>query len=549
MHTNRNLPRVAYFCMEYGLHENFPIYSGGLGILAGDYLKAAKDQDLPVVGIGILWRQDYTEQYIDQDGNPYDVFADHDFDFVKDTGVTVTVTIRGETVPCKVWFVDHYNNAPLYLLDAAVPGSQHGWITQRLYWGGNDHRIAQEIILGVGGVRALRALNLEVDLYHFNESHSLFAGLELFREKMEQGLSFDQAWEETRKQVAFTTHTPVEAGNEKHSHWELQEMGAYNGLNYDQMARLGGDPFNMTQATLRIAYLANAVSQLHGETTREMWRETHDKAPIIAVTNGVHVPTWQDQAIRVAYDHNEDLWEPHLKAKKELIEFIRQKTGQVKDPNALIVGFARRAAAYKRNQLIFGDMTVIEPLLKEGKLQLVFSGKAHPDDYIGKNVIKDLVSMDRKYEDSIIFLENYDMKIAHYMVRGCDVWLNNPRRPLEASGTSGMKAAINGVLNLSIVDGWVCEGPQHGISGWLLECHEDHLHLPEDERDLQALYRILLTEVIPIYYEDFPRWQNMMRASIEMAQWKFSSARMIQEYYENIYTKAPVFMEQQTSGI
>ncbi len=550
MYTNKNLPRVAYFCMEYGLHENFPIYSGGLGILAGDYLKAANDQKLPLVGIGILWRQDYTEQYIDQGGYPYDVFTDHDFDFLKDTGVIVTVDIRGETVPCRVWLLEHYNNAPLYLLDADVPGSPHGWITQRLYWGGNDHRIAQEIVLGVGGVRALRALNLEVDLYHFNESHSLFAGLELFREKMEQGLSFEQAWEETRKRVVFTTHTPVEAGNEKHSHGQLQEIGAYNGLNYEQMSRLGGDPFNMTQATLRIAYIANAVSQLHGETTREMWRETPDKAPITAVTNGVHIPSWQDPHIRAAYDHNEDLWEPHMKAKKELIEFIHQRTGQVKDPNALIVGFARRAAAYKRNQLIFGDMTIIEPLLKEGKLQLIFSGKAHPDDYIGKDVIKDLVSMDRRYENSIIFLENYDMKIARYMVRGCDVWLNNPRRPLEASGTSGMKAAINGVLNLSIVDGWVCEGPQHGISGWLLEClaDEEHLH-DEDERDLQALYRILLTEVIPIYYEDPSRWQKMMRASIEMSQWKFSSERMIQEYYENIYTKAPVFTEQQPSGI
>lgn len=549
MHTKNNLPRVAYFCMEYGLDENFPIYSGGLGILAGDYLKAAHDHNLPLVGIGILWRQDYTEQYIDKDGYPYDVFAKKDFDFLKDTGVIVTVNVRNETVPCRVWLVDHYINAPLYLLDADVPGSHHEWITQRLYWGGSDHRIAQEIILGVGGIRALRALNLEVDIYHFNESHSLFAGLELFREKMEQGLSFEQAWDKTRKQVVFTTHTPVEAGNEKHPHNILQEMGAYNGLTYEQMFRLGGDPFNMTQANLRISYLANAVSQLHGETTRQMWSETHDKAPITEVTNGVHVPTWQDPAIRHAYDRNEDLWQPHLQAKKQLIEFIHQRTGKVKNPNALIVGFARRAAAYKRNQLIFGDMCVIDPLLKEGKLQLVFSGKAHPDDYIGKDVIKDLVSMDREYEDSIVFLENYDMKIARYMVRGCDVWLNNPRRPLEASGTSGMKAAMNGVLNLSIVDGWVCEGPQHGVSGWLLECHEDHGHLNQDERDLQALYRILLTEVIPVYYEDPARWKKMMRASIEMSQWKFSSERMIHDYFNNIYTQAPVLTEHQSSGL
>ncbi len=540
MQSNKNLPRVAYFCMEYGLDDSFPIYSGGLGILAGDYLKAAHDLGLPLVGIGILWRQDYTEQYIDEHGNPYDVFVKHDFPFLKDTGVTINVTVRGDTVPCRIWLVEHFQNAPLYLLDADLPGSPHGWITQRLYQGGADHRIAQEIILGVGGVRVLRALNLEVDIYHFNESHSFFAGLELLREKMEQGLSFEQAWEGTRRQVVFTTHTPVEAGNEKHPHHLLQEMGAYNGLSYEQMCRLGGDPFNMTQASLRLAFLANAVSQLHGETTRQMWQHVQDKAPITSVTNGVHLPTWQDPAIRAAYDRGEDLWEPHLQLKKQLIEFIRQKTGQIKSPEALLVGFARRAAAYKRNQLIFGDMSVIEPLLKEGKLQLVFSGKAHPDDHIGKDVIRELVRMDRQYENSIVFLENYDMKIARYLVRGCDVWLNNPRRPLEASGTSGMKAAMNGVLNLSVLDGWVCEGPVHGVSGWLLHCQDEHLHLDQDERDLQALYHILLTEVIPTYYENPACWRRMMRASIEMSQWQFSSERMIHEYYEKIYTRAPV---------
>jgi len=542
MHTNKNnLPRVAYFCMEYGLDEKLPVYSGGLGVLAGDYLKAAHDRNYPMVGIGILWRQDYTEQYIDENGNPYDVYPEYDFDFLKDTGVTVNVSIRGENVPCRVWLVDHYDNAPLYLLDAEVPGSPHGWITKRLYWGGNDYRIAQEIILGIGGIRALRALNLEVDLYHFNEGHALFAGLELIREKMEQGRSFEQAWEETRQRVVFTTHTPVEAGNEKYSHELLQEMGACNGLTYEQMKSLGGDPFNMTQAALRLSALSNAVSRLHEETTHRLWSGTENISRIISVTNAVHVPTWQDPAIRHAYLNQEDLWEPHLQAKKELVEFTSHKTGQKKDPEALIVGFARRATAYKRSDLIFGDLSVIGPMLKEGKLQLIFSGKAHPDDDAGKSIIRDLVKMDRKYQNSIVFLENYDMKIARHMVRGCDVWLNNPRRPLEASGTSGMKAAMNGVLNLSVIDGWIAEGPQHGVSGWLLEHQEDEKHLEEDERDLQALYRILLDEVIPIYYQDPSRWREMMRASIEMSQWKFSAERMIRDYYDQIYTQAPVF--------
>ena len=545
MYTYNDLPRVAYFCMEFGLNEKLPIYSGGLGVLAGDYLKAAHDLNMPLVGVGILWRQDYTEQYIDEHGNPYDVFVDHDFDYLKDTGVIVYVNIHGESVPCRVWLVDHYHNAPLYLLDADVYGSRHGWITKRLYWGGEYYRIAQELILGVGGVKALRALDLKVDIYHFNEGHALFAGLELIREKMEEGLSFERAWEETRKRVAFTTHTPVEAGNEKHSHGLLQEIGAYNGLNFEQMTRLGGDPFNMTQAALRISYIANAVSQLHEGTTRHLWRDTDNSAPITSVTNAVHVPTWQHPAIRRAYDNNEDLWEAHLEVKKQLTEFIRQKTGMVSDPNSLIVGFARRATAYKRSDLIFGDISVIAPMLKEGKLQLIFSGKAHPYDDAGKSIIKDLVIMDRMYKNSIVFLENYDMKIARYMVRGCDVWLNNPRRPMEASGTSGMKAALNGVLNLSVVDGWVAEGPEHGVSGWLLEHQEENEHLNEDEKDLQALYRILLNEVIPIYYEDPSRWRRMMRASIEMSQWQFSSERMIREYYENIYKKSPIYTEQQ----
>lgn len=541
--NNKNRsPHVAYFCMEYGLHENLPIYSGGLGVLAGDYLKAASDQDLPMVGIGILWRQDYTEQYIDAHGNPYDVYPEHDFDFLKETGITVNVEIRGVSVPCRVWLVDHYNNAPLYLLDAAVPESKHGWITSRLYGGGNEARIAQEMILGAGGIRALRALNYQVDLYHFNEGHAVFAGLELIREKMERGASFEQAWEETRRQVVFTTHTPVEAGNEKHSHHQLQELGAYLGLNHDQMMQIGGEPFNMTKAALRLSNKANAVSRMHGKTSRNLWGDTDNIPEIITITNGVHVPTWQDPAIEEAYRNGTDLWAPHMQAKKELIEFIRHKTGEKMNPDALIVGFARRATAYKRSDLIFGDTSIISPVIKEGKLQLVFSGKAHPDDDFGKSIIRDLIRMDREFRNSVIFLENYDMKIAKYMISGCDLWLNNPRRPMEASGTSGMKAALNGVLNLSVVDGWVVEGVEHGVSGWLLEHEEENEHLDEDERDLQALYRVLLTEVIPTYYENHSRWQEMMRASIEMAEWKFSSERMILDYYESMYKEAPATM-------
>jgi starch phosphorylase len=542
--ANQHLPRVAYFCMEYGLDERLPIYSGGLGILAGDYLKSAKDLELPLVGIGILWRQDYTEQYIDEEGNPYDIYPDYDFENLQDTGVMVHVRVRGEEVGCKVWLVEQYNNAPLFLLDAGFPGSRHGWITKRLYGGGNEYRIAQEIVLGIGGVRALRVLGIDVSVYHFNEGHAVFAGLELIREKMSAGASFEEAWEDIRREVVFTTHTPVEAGNEKYAHSLLQEMGAYNGLNYQQMFQLGGDPFSMTKAALRLSYIANAVSRLHEKTTLSLWHETDNIAPMTSVTNGVHVYTWQDQAISDAFAKEEDLWGPHMLAKQRLIDFVKEKTGAVLKPNVLTVGFARRATAYKRSDLIFRDTSVIGPLLKKGKLQLIFSGKAHPDDMEGKSIIKDLVNMDRQYRDNVVFIENYDMKVARYLVQGCDLWLNNPRRPMEASGTSGMKAALNGVLNLSVVDGWVAEGPRHGREGWLLEDQlEDQgnaRNLDQDEKDLQALYRVLINEVMPTYYEDHSRWKKMMHSSIEMSCWRFSSARMIREYFDRLYTKAPV---------
>ncbi len=518
--------------MDYRL----PIYAGGLGVLAGDYLKAAGQLGLPMVGIGILWRHDYTEQYIGEDGWPYDIYPNFEYDFVKDTGITVKVTVEGKEVTCRVKVVDQYQNAPLYLLDTNFPGSEYGWITGKLYGGGTHERIAQEIILGIGGVRLLRALNIDVDIYHFNEGHAVLAGLELIGEKMAKGLPFEEAWQATRRQVVFTTHTPVEAGNEKHSHSELQKMGAYNGLDYAQMTRLGGDPFNMTEAALRLCTIANAVSNLHGHTARTMWRHVADIGSIISITNGVHVRTWQSEDIHSSFIQGKDLWKPHLNCKHELIKYAQEHTDATLNPDALIVGFARRAAGYKRSDLIFRNSETIDPFLREGKLQLIFSGKAHPNDEYGKQIIRDLVQMDRKYKNSVVFLENYNMEIARLMVQGCDVWLNNPLRPLEASGTSGMKAAMNGVLNLSVVDGWVGEGPQHGISGWLLDAYAQSQD-PErqDEHDLMALYKVLFTEVVPTFYNERERWVDMMRASIDMSNYKFSSLRMIREYYELMY--------------
>lgn len=534
---NQHQPRVAYFCMEYGLDKSLPIYAGGLGILAGDYIKAAHDLNAPLVSIGILWKNDYTEQFIGQDGRPYDTYPDFDYSFIKDTGKTVSLRVRGADVTCKIKVVDQYGNAPLYLLDTNYPGSPHGWMTSKLYGGEAQDRIAAEIILGVGGIRLLRTLGLQVDIYHFNEGHSVFAGFELIREKMEAGMSFDDAWDATRHEVVFTTHTPVEAGNEIHDHSLLQHMEAYNGLNYEQAKLIGGDPFNMTVAALRLSHLANAVSKLHGHTACRMWRTVNDAACIVSITNGVHRKTWQSYEAHEAFHRRLDLWGAHMACKHRLCAFVKQHCKTQLNPDSLIVGFARRAAPYKRSDLIFRCSEVIEPLLKEGKIQLVFSGKAHPKDEMGKDIIQQLVKMDKKYGNSVVFIENYNMEVAKHMVQGCDIWLNNPRRPLEASGTSGMKAAMNGVLNLSVVDGWVGEGLQHGVSGWLLNTPyaEDRADWEQDEQDLRALYRVLLDEVIPTYYHNRSRWAEMMRASIDMSRYQFSTHRMLREYYDVLY--------------
>ena len=316
-------PTVAYFCMEFGLHEDFKIYSGGLGILAGDILKAAKDCKLPMVGVGILWRQGYDRQVIGSDGLIYDCFPEYHYDFLKDTGKEVTVRIRGRLVHLKIWKCTKYGNVPLYLLDANLPNNADRLITGQLYGWFGEERIAQEIILGVGGLRALQKLGIKPEVYHFNDSHPVIAGIELIRQKMDQQeVSFEEAWAQTRKQIVFTTHTPVAAGNERHDHQLLQYMGAYNGLSYNQMLKLGGDPFSMTVAGLRLARKANAVAKLHCQTARKMWKDISGAAEILAITNGVHNGTWQDRRIVQALKGSGDLWSAHMAAKRELVEEV-----------------------------------------------------------------------------------------------------------------------------------------------------------------------------------------------------------------------------------
>lgn len=526
------LPKVAYFCMEFGLHEEFNIYSGGLGILAGDILKTAKDKGYPVIGVGILWRQGYTRQIIDENGRPSDCYPEYVYDFLKDTNVTVTVKIKGKDVSAKVWLCESFNNSPLYLLDTNIPGNPGRLLTGQLYGWFDEERIAQEMILGIGGVRALRKLGLDVDIYHFNDSHPILAGIELIREKMQNGMSFETAWRETRNQIVFTTHTPVQAGNEVHTYDLLEYAGAFNGLTRDQMVQIGGEPFSMTVAGLRLSKKANAVSQLHGQTAKKMWKHVEGASGIIAITNGVHNGTWQDQRI-VNARNSDDLWEIHMRIKREMIEEIYKMNGVRLKEDVLTIGFARRFAPYKRSNLIFTNREVIGPLLKEGKLQLIFSGKAHPNDLDGKKIVEELYKITQLYPENVVFLQDYGIKTGKMLTRGCDVWLNNPIRPMEASGTSGMKAAMNGVLNLSILDGWWPEFCVHGINGW--QVGEGYEGEDCDIKDANSLYKVLLEEVMPTYYKNRQKWVEMMKESIRMSSWKFSAERMVEDYYNLMY--------------
>ena len=542
------LPKVAYFCMEYALSSSFKTYAGGLGILAGDYLKGAKDHGFPLVGIGIRWKQGYGEQIIDPaTGKAYDAYKNQDHD-LEDTGVTVKVEIKGREVQIKVWRVNQYGVDSLYLLDTDLEANdgEARWITGQLYGWFGEERVAQEMVLGIGGMRALKALKLKPEVYHFNEGHALFAGFELLRRAMEKGASFKEACASTREQVVFTTHTPIVQGNESHPIDRLMYLGANLGLTRAQLKQLGGSPFNMTVGALRLSRISNAVADLHRVTSNKMWAGIKGRCEIIGITNAIHQPTWVDPemlSLAAACDGSlsskQALLERHLVNKRALIQFVTDRTGVKLDAAKLLIGFSRRAAPYKRSNFIFTDRTFIEPLLKSGQVQIVFSGKAHPLDDNGKVIVEDIVAMTKLYPNSVVFLENYDMEIGAMLTHGSDVWLNNPRRPLEASGTSGMKAAMNGVLNLSILDGWWPEACQHGVNGW--QFGDGYEHKKEallDKHDFKAFKKVLAEEVLPVYYEQPEKWMDMMVESIQGTREAFAVKRMLDEYYQRMYLRA-----------
>ena len=548
---SKKLPNVAYFCMEYALDSAVKTYAGGLGILAGDYMKGAKDHDYPMVGIGIKWKQGYTDQYINSKGKTCDSFVNSEYDCLEDTGITVDVTIRERKVFCKVWKVNKYGVCPLYLLDTDLPENEDSWICGQLYGWFGEERIAQEMVLGIAGVRALRALNIPVDAYHFNEGHAVFAGFELLREKLEKGATYTEAFEATKKEVVFTTHTPIIQGNESHPLNRLMYMGANNGLTVEQLVEIGGAPFNMTVAALRLSKITNGVAELHKETSNKMWAHIENRSEIIGITNAIHLPTWVNETMleigeillsdKDSPEITNKLWEAHMKNKEALIDFVYERNGVKLDKEKLLIGFSRRAAPYKRSNLIFTHKDIIEPLLKSGKIQIVFSGKAHPLDDSGKKIVETIVEFSKEYPNSVVFLQNYDMTIGRMLTSGSDLWLNNPRRPLEASGTSGMKAAVNGVLNLSILDGWWPEACRDEINGWSFgegKGVDDFETLEElDAHDTKALYDVLLNKVVPTYYDNKGKWIEMMKNSIVDCREYFAVGRMLKEYYELMYSK------------
>ncbi len=596
---------VAYFCAEYGLHESLGIYSGGLGVLAGDYLKAASDMAIPFVGVGLFYRHGYFRQTIDADGHQEHAYPDYDPRLLpvkrvagEDGGpLRVGVEMPGRTIWCAVWLAE-VGRVPLLLLDTDIPDNDEADrpITHILYVRGREMRLHQEKILGVGGTRTLRALGIEPSAWHLNEGHSAFMLVERTRELTLGGMSMDDALARVRRNAVFTIHTPVSAGNERFDADLVRRLAAPladgSGLDLERIIALGrgtdNDPnqFDMTAFSLRETNGANAVSHLHAQTANATWSDVVDK-PILGITNGVHPPSWIGGPARALYETlgadldnlDEDvkpfwndvaklsdaqLWDAHRRQKLELAYFCRRRLqsqfarhgeapmvleelSEALDPDVLTIGFARRFATYKRASLIFSDEERLARILLNGErpVQIVFAGKAHPADRPGQRVIQDIFTRSRspKFAQRVFVIEDYDIRVGRYLVSGVDVWLNNPRRPLEASGTSGMKAAMNGIINCSVLDGWWDEG-YNGTNGWAIGRRETNPDEgAQDWADAQDLYRLLETEIVPRYYErdadGLPRrWLETMKASMATTVWQFSTSRMLQEYVEQLYLPA-----------
>ena len=604
---------VAYFSAEFGLHESLPVYSGGLGVLAGDHIKSASDLDIPLVGIGLFYGQGYFRQRLDLGGWQREEYLETDLNHLpmevaigKDgRPVVVEIETRSGRIQAKVWRVK-VGRRDLLLLDSDVDGNapEDRELTSRLYGGDLRIRIRQEVLLGVGGLRALKALGISPGVLHLNEGHSGFAVLEAIRMRMEdEGIGFDAAVPRVSREVVFTTHTPVPAGHDRFSAALVEEhIGPLRealGLTQESLLGLGREnPVNaeelfcMTVLALRLSRRANAVSALHAEVSRAMWTglfhgKAEDDVPIGHITNGVHVPSWLAPHMFRLYDRHlgtgwqqrsseakiwegiEDvddgeLWETHLTLKSQLIEFVRrraveqaerrgesrevlQRLGRVLSPDALTIGFARRFATYKRANLILKDIEKLASMVNDPNrpVQFVFAGKAHPLDEPGKRILQQIAGMmrDPQFRDKFVFVEDYDINVGRHFVQGVDVWLNNPRRPQEASGTSGQKVVLNGGLNLSILDGWWAEA-YDGMNGFAIGTGKTHSNMGvHDTRDGEDLLRTLREQVIPLYYQrdrdGLPRgWIMRMKRAIRTLGWRFSADRMVMDYTLKCYAPA-----------
>ncbi len=609
-HQNKT---IAYFSAEFGLHESLPIYSGGLGILSGDHCKSASDLGLPFVGVGFLYPQGYFTQHIAEDGTQEAIYERLDFSDAPVTAakdnegreVLISVELPGRNVYARVWRVQ-VGRIPLFLLDTDVEmnAEPDRELAARLYGGDHEIRIAQEIVLGIGGVRALRAMGIRPAVFHMNEGHSAFLSLERVRELVqEQHLTFFQAQQVVMASSVFTTHTPVPAGNDAfafdlvdkyfRTYWGQMGLDRIGFMNLARWQTPWGEMFSMTVLALRFAAYANGVSKLHGHVARKMWSGLWpglpvDEVPITHVTNGVHTGTWLSPELAELYDEylgaenwreepdlldawhkiedipDEVLWKKHQKLRHLTLDFLRDRVAQQRrrygdspaeveaayklfNPDALTIGFARRFATYKRATLIFRDIERIKRILNdpERPVQIIFSGKAHPRDEPGKALIKQVhqLSKEPEFSGKIIFIENYDMNIARHLVQSVDLWLNNPRRPNEASGTSGQKAALNAIPNFSVLDGWWVEG-YTGENGWVIgEDREYKNESVQDDADALSLYNTLEREIIPTFFnrdiEGVPReWVKRMKASIRHDAPRFSMSRQVKDYMNNLYLPA-----------
>jgi glycogen phosphorylase len=604
---------VAYFSAEFGLHESLPIYSGGLGVLAGDHIKSASDLDIPLVGIGLFYSQGYFRQHLDRHGWQQEQYLQTDVNQLpmepaigkNGEPVEVQLETRSGVISAKVWRVK-VGRIDLLLLDSNVEGNapEDRELTSRLYGGDGRVRVRQELLLGVGGFRALRAMGITPSVLHLNEGHSGFAVLEAIASRMqEEGLTFEQAVPRVSREVVFTTHTPVPAGHDRFSAGLIEEhLGPLRerlGLSDRQLMDLGREisgnefeEFCMTVLGLKLSRRANAVSALHGEVSRAMWTSLYpdkleDEVPIGHITNGVHVPTWLAPQMFRLYDRHlgngwhehsgeariwegiesvddGELWETHGALKQRLLEFVRrraveqaerrnespevqQRLSRVFSPDALTIGFARRFATYKRANLILADIEKLALMVNDPKrpVQFVFAGKAHPRDEPGKRVLQQIAELmrDPQFSDKFVFVEDYDINVGRLFVQGVDVWLNNPRRPLEASGTSGQKVVLNGGLNLSVLDGWWAEA-YDGLNGFAIGAGRTHSNMNvHDTRDGDDLYRVLREEVIPLYYQrdrdGLPRgWIKRMKRTIRTLGWRFNANRMVMDYTLKCYVPA-----------